>query len=298
MNLEELQRAMGAAVMQPLTAGEEMQQRDQTGRWQGREMAEVAAEFIAPNDRLTAFERLEIYNRQYWFRMQGGISEDFQALRAVLGVTRFDVLRDAYIHAHPSRSFTMRNLGSKLPEWLAANPQYAGRRIDLALDVARVEWACIEAFDNAEFAPMTLEDAAQLSGESRLALQPHVQLLALNYPSDDLVLEMHQEQKRESTEAGARPETEHEEPVPIRLRKQPTWLAIHRVDYSLYYKRLSQPEYQTLCSLRDGGTLAEALEAGFTNSKSSATSQLKRVQQWFANWAQLGWFTKPESSKP
>jgi hypothetical protein len=293
MSLEELQRAMAAAVMQPLTADEDMQQTDQTGRWQGRAMADVASEFIAPNDRLTAFERLEIYNRQYWFRMQGGINEDFQALRAVLGMTRFDVLRDAYIHAHPSRSFTMRNLGSKLPAWLAANPQYAGRRIDLAVDVARVEWACIEAFDNAEFAPMTIEDAAQLSGESKLALQPHVQLLALNYPSDDLVLEMHQQQRRESTEAGTRPEVEEEVAVPIRLRRKATWLAIHRVDYSLYYKRLTQPEYQTLCALRDGGTLAEALEAGFLNSRLSATSQLKRVQQWFANWAQLGWFSKP-----
>ena len=36
MNLEELQRTMGAAVMQPLTADEEMQPRDQTGRWNGR----------------------------------------------------------------------------------------------------------------------------------------------------------------------------------------------------------------------------------------------------------------------
>jgi hypothetical protein len=270
-----------------------MQQTDQTGRWQGRAMADVASEFIAPNDRLTAFERLEIYNRQYWFRMQGAINEDFQALRAVLVVSRFDVLRDAYIHANPSRSFTMRNLGSKLPAWLAANPQYAGRRIDLAIDVSRVEWACIEAFDNAEFAPMTLEDAAQLSGESKLALQPHVQLLALNYPSDDLVLEMHQQQRRESTEAGTRPEVEVEVSAPIRLRRKATWLAIHRVDYSLYYKRLTQPEYQTLCALRNGGTLAAALEAGFTHSKLTATSQLKQVQQWFANWAQLGWFTKP-----
>jgi hypothetical protein len=70
MNLEDLQRTMGAAVMQPLTADEEMQPQDITGRWNGRAMAEVAGEFIAPNSRLTAFERLEIYNRQYWFRLQ------------------------------------------------------------------------------------------------------------------------------------------------------------------------------------------------------------------------------------
>ncbi len=26
-------------------------------------------DFIKPNDRLTSFERLEIYNRHYWFRV-------------------------------------------------------------------------------------------------------------------------------------------------------------------------------------------------------------------------------------
>src|SRR5271163_1829726 len=165
MNLEDLQRTMGAAVMQPLTADEEMQQKDITGRWQGRPMAEIAGEFIAPNSRLTAFERLEIYNRQYWFRLQSAFHEDFAGLRAVVGVERFEALMNAYLAAHPSRSFTLRNLGSKLVDWLTQNPQYAGRRQALALDVVRVEWACIEAFDNAEFAPLGVEEAASVGAE-------------------------------------------------------------------------------------------------------------------------------------
>jgi len=32
----------------------------------GHSVAEEAESFIKPNDRLTSFERLEIYNRQYW----------------------------------------------------------------------------------------------------------------------------------------------------------------------------------------------------------------------------------------
>src|ERR1700761_5552149 len=105
MTLEELQRTMCAAVMQPLTPEEEMQPHDVTGRWQGRPMQDVAAEFIAPNDRLTSFERLEIYNRQYWFRLQSAFMEDFAALRAVVGEERFEALMNAYLAAHPSRSF-------------------------------------------------------------------------------------------------------------------------------------------------------------------------------------------------
>jgi hypothetical protein len=287
MNLEELQREMAAAVMQPLTADETMQPRDTTGRWNGREMDSVAAEFIRPNNRLTSFERLEIYNRQYWFRLQSAFAEDFETLA------------NAYMAAHPSRSFTLRNLGSKLAEWLEANPSYAGRRLALALDVVRVEWACIEAFDNAELPPLSLAEVASVSGESRLGLQPHVQLLSLAYPADDLVLAMHQKQRRESSEAGTRAEDafDSEESLqPIHVRKRATWLAIHRADFSLYYRSLSRPEFQTLSALRDGLTVPEALEAGFVDSKLPDARRVRLVQQWFATWAQLGWICAADAN--
>jgi hypothetical protein len=81
MNLESIQREMAAAVMQPLTPDDDMQ----SNAADGRAMADVAASFIAPNSRLNAFERLEIYNRQYWYRVLSGLAEDFVALRAALG---------------------------------------------------------------------------------------------------------------------------------------------------------------------------------------------------------------------
>ena len=81
MNLETLQREMAAAIMQPLTPDEDMRPIAPDGR----PMSEVAATFIAPNSQLSAFERLEIYNRQYWYRVLSALAEDFPALRAVVG---------------------------------------------------------------------------------------------------------------------------------------------------------------------------------------------------------------------
>jgi hypothetical protein len=122
-----------------------------------------------------------------------------------------------------------------------------------------------------------------------------VQLLALQYPADQLVLDMHQHERRESSEAGTRPESMDEEPyMPLRLRKRPIWLAIHRADLSLYYKRLTRPEYLTLCALRDDHTLAQALEAGFTGSRLAIGEQLNLVKQWFATWSQLGWICRQQ----
>ena len=106
MNLESLQREMAAAVMLPLTADEQMRAKTPDGR----STAAIAESFIAPNSRLTAFERLEIYNRQYWFRVLSALAEDFPALSSVVGASAFEALSIAYLTAHPSRSFTMRNL--------------------------------------------------------------------------------------------------------------------------------------------------------------------------------------------
>jgi hypothetical protein len=286
MDLAQLQREMAAAVMQPLTPDENMR----TTAPDGRPMAEVAESFIAPNSRLTAFERLEIYNRQYWYRVLGALAEDFPALRAVIGGRRFEALSIAYLAEHPSRSFTLRNLGSKLPAWLAAHPEHTGRRHRLAVDMAKIEWAFVEAFDAAELAPLTQRQIAALQADSRLALQPFLQLIALQYPADDLVLELHAGEKRQTSEAGVAQEDNSGAQAAVpKLRPRPTWLAAHRVDLSVYYRRIGREEFQTLIALRSGSPLGEALEAGFAGSRIPERLRAERVHEWFGNWAELGW---------
>src|SRR5262249_50194884 len=145
MNLLEIQHRMFEAVTQPLEPGARMRSRHRDGR----PMKDVAAEFIKPNDRLSSFERLEIYNRQYWFRVLDALDEDFAGLRSIVGRGRFDALCEAYLEEYPSSSFTMRNLGARLESWLRAHTQWIRPRVDLALDMVRLEWAEIEAFDAA-----------------------------------------------------------------------------------------------------------------------------------------------------
>jgi hypothetical protein len=294
MNLESIQRAMAAAVMQPLTVHETMREKSADGR----AMAEVAAAFIAPNSRLNSFERLEIYNRQYWFRVLGALAEDFPALRAVVGDAKFDALSIAYLAEHPNRSFTLRNLGSKLIEWLSAHPEFTGRRHALAIDVARIEWAFVESFDSADLAPLTLAQIAALDGASLLALQPHLRLMALEHPADNLVLSLHQREKRQTSEAGLEREEESAAPMKLpRLRRQATWMAAHRVDLSVYYRRLDREEFLTLHALRQGSRLGGAVDAAFAESATPENRRAACVQQWFGTWAELGWICAPEMTR-
>ena len=289
--LADLQRQMAAAIMAPLTPSDDMRPNSPDGR----PMSEVAATFIAPNSRLTPFERLEIYNRQYWYRLLDALAEDFPALRSVVGSRAFEALSVAYLTDHPSRSFTLRNLGSQLPQWLTIHSQHTGRRHRLALDVARIEWAFVEAFDNAQSTPLTLDQIATLDAGSGLGLQPHVQLLALDYAADDLVLALHTQQRRGTSEAGVKHDDGPQPPAHLhKLRRRPTWVAAHRVDNVVYYRRLEREEYLTLTALRAGKSLGEALEAGLTDTPKPPTRLPALIRTWFAHWAELGWICAPE----
>lgn len=291
MSLAQIQREMARSVMMPLTPDEEMRRESPDGQ----RMDRVAASFIAPNSQLSAFERLEIYNKQYWFRVLGALAEDFPALRSVIGPRAFEAMSVAYLTEHPSRSFTLRNLGSHLAEWLTKNPQYAGRRARLARDVAHIEWAFVEAFDNAEHDPLTLDQIGTLDGNSRLSLQPHLRLVELEFPVDDLVLNLHKNEKKQTSEAGVQHRDNEDAPAKLpTLRRKQTWLAAHRVDYSVYYLRLKRGEFHTLRAIRDGCPLADAIEAGITIARVPNGRKSRLVGEWFANWAELGWICAPD----
>jgi len=299
MNLLSLQRKMARAVMQPLTQSEHMSGVAPNGQ----KMRKYAARLIKPNDRLTSFERLEIYNRQYWFRVLAGLAEDFPGLQAILGNRRFEGLCKAYLTDCPSRSFTLRNLGRGLEAWLRKNPSWAGSRQAIALDMVRLEWADIEAFDGKAEEPLGATAALPTSGANlRLRLQPYVQLLHLKYPVDALVLKI--KSLNDDTEFSSnafRERRKHRQVQAIaKLKPATIFLAVHRVDYSVYFRRLGEHEYRLLSAVRRGRNLGQAVSESFGKSAGTSQPELSQVTGWFQNWATLGWFCaiKEKSARP
>lgn len=287
MTLLELQRRMAADVQRPLTPDFQMQPADA----QGVPTSEIAAGYIKPNTLLTSFDRLEIYNRQYWFRVIGAVSEDFPALNAVLGVKKFDALVLAYLKENPSTSFTLRDLGAKLPEWLAAHPEVAAPRHHLAVDVARLEWAYVESYDQASLPPLGMEDFAVLGADSRLRLQPHLQLLSLQYPVDEIVLAVRKATPEVDIASNAVSERKQAARIKLpRVRKTSVQLAVHRFDNLVYYRRIDPEAFLLLASLREGNSIAAALERAFAQTTLSPEEQAAKTQQYFAHAAELGWF--------
>jgi hypothetical protein len=282
-NLLEFQRTLKNALIRPLAPGD----RTQT-RWvDGRPMSEFAETFIKSNDRLTALERLQIYNRMYWFRLFDCFHDDNPGLRAALGARRFVRLAEAYLAKHPSTSFTLRNLCSRLEAFIRAEPKWTAPDTLLAIDIARFEWAQTVAFDEPGRPVLTPEELSSTSpARLRMALQPYVTLLALNHPVDDYVIAVKKRdalrnQASNASTAGRRTSTESKVPRPKRAR---IFVAVHRLNQRLYYKRMDAPEFRTLVALRDGLPLTRAISAAGPGAKPDD------VREWFTTWMHLGWF--------
>jgi hypothetical protein len=286
MTLLDVQRRMARAILQPLTGSDRIAPR-------------TDAEFIKPNDRLSSAERLEIYSRSYWFRVLDSLHDDFPGLRAVLGERAFHRLSRAYLAECPSRSFTLRNLGSRLEDWLQRNAQFAGSRHALALDMVRLEWAHIEAFDNAAEKVLGPEDLLELGPRFRAGLQPYIRLLALQYAVDDLRIQVNRASDERGAASNAALKKKHRDMTNRVSWSKPAqiFLAVHRLDFTVYYRRIDAEEYRLLSALRDGQPIAKAIHRAFKDSSASTEEQRSMLEKWFAVWAELAWLCPPSRRK-
>lgn len=290
MNLEELQRAVWEVVQQPLTKSEGMKPHLPDGR----ATREVVDAIVKPNDRLTSFERLEIYNRQYWFRILSALADDFPGLRAILGERQFEKLATAYLIDCPSESFTLRNLGARLPGWLVKHLEYVEKVERIAVDMVRLEWADMEAFDTADLPALTQEDLAALGEDPHFHLQPHLRLLDLSYPVDDLLLSIRHNDGE--SEIASNAVTERTRRTKIRQSSLPkpkkVFLAVYRLDHSIYFKRLDPEAFALLRALREGKPLSAAIEASVKWANRNVSDITSNLHDWFAKWSALNWFCR------
>jgi hypothetical protein len=74
-----------------------------------------------------------------------------------------------------------------------------------------------------------------------------------------------------------------------RPRQEKIWLAVHRSDNAVYYKRLEPAGYALLAQLRDGASLQVACENSILEYTGAEEFSAK-LREWFTQWASFGWF--------
>lgn len=258
--LEQTQREFFAALRMPLR-GRSRASTDLAPVDEGHspEFLAKAEELLKHGPDLTPAESLELYHRQYWFRLLDSIAEDFPVLRRMAGEEVFWALMEAYLSDRPSASFTLRHLGSRLAGFTASWQvlDEAGRR--WFSSVARLEYAYMEIFEAAEWEPVTPGQFAT----AELGLQPHVILLDLPVPAD-LCAGWEGFSPREA---------------------EPVHLAVWRGGSgSAACCRLDPVEYVLLTRLRKRGTLLSLFDEPTDREPTP-----EEVSSWFSNWQNRRW---------
>lgn len=228
----------------------------------------IAADIIKPGPQLDAAERLELYHRQYWYRLLDSIAEDFPILFRMLGEERFWTLMEDYLVAFPSRSFTLRHLGGRLPEFAATWERASEAERPWLYGIARLEYAHMEVYEQAEYRPVLPNELAV----AELTLQPHVVRLHLPVPADICAV------------------WETFAPLPL----EPVRIAVWRPRSGLAEQtRLEIAEAALLDRLAEGGTIAEI----FADPVEPAPTP-EQVSEWFGRWQARGWIAvKPEGAE-
>lgn len=219
----------------------------------------TARQLMKQGANLSPAESLELYHRQYWFRLLDSIAEDFPVLRRMAGEETFWRLIEAYLLASPSASFTLRHLGGRLADFTAGWEvlDEAGRAWFSA--ITRLEYSYMEIYEAAQWPVVPPAELATAA----VGLQPHVRLLELPVPADLCAA--------------------WEEFTPA--AEAITHLAVWRDSHGFAAQcRLDATEHLLLQRLRTGNALA-ALFAEAIDPEPTPDE----ISTWFANWQARGW---------
>ena len=222
--------------------------------------------------------------------MIAAVSEDFPALQVVLGEEKFDSLVLAYLRENPSTSFSLRNLGPSCRHGWRRTLNFRGstcagsRRCATGVGVYR-------SVRRSQSRALGCGGFCGPGSGSTLRLQPHLQLLDLQYPVDEVVLAVRKLTPEIDIVSNAVSGRRQASDIALpEVTRSGIYLAVHRFEDWVYYRRIDREEFLLLADLRDGDSIATAIERAFEGSKLDLEVQAAKIQEYFAHAAELGWF--------
>jgi hypothetical protein len=124
--------------------------------------AEIAAHIVS-TPALNSDTRLAIYGNAYRSRLVEALANDYPALQYLLGEGDFSQLCLDYIKTYPSHYTSLRWFGQDLVQFLENSENYCSQP-HLA-ELAKFEWAFIDAFDAEDCNVLSVDDVAKVASE-------------------------------------------------------------------------------------------------------------------------------------
>jgi len=217
--------------------------------------------------RIGAGERLSVYAEGYFFRILECLEKDFSRTRKVLGPEIFASVVAEYLKAHPSRFYSIDEVGYKFAPFMSEYKEVMGRFPWIG-DLALFEWEHIQTFYGKDGQTTNQEWQENLSkiDPSKLQFQVHpsVHLLKSNWPLSKII-------KNSEMDGGE-----------WTFRKKNESLILFRdKNDQVVWEKLDAPAFEILNQLRSGATLEETI-----SRVNGVTTEL--FSKIFSEWVEKG----------
>ena len=248
-----------------------------------KEFAGDVSEMVLPSTTLTSAQRTGVYRGMYLLRMEEALTTDYPVLKSFLGDDAFRDLVERYVQEHPSQSYTLNYLGRSLPAFIGETPDLPSHALPqraFLRDLAAMELAFTEAFDEAETHVVTAEEIAQVPEDAweTARLKP---IAALRLRTFDHAVSTFKEAYRD------------DKPFP-EMHPEKEWMVIFRRDYAVLWITLAEPAFALLERLAGGTALGEAVEATCLQHESQVGED--ELFAWFQEWVSNGFFQAVETA--
>ena len=271
--LLDLQRRFAGALLEPLSG-------------ENRALAELPSGAAAPSDEFNrtadallrstesvhARERLELYHRQYWWRLLDSIAEDFTRVRDLLGKDVFLAALEGFLVARPPTSWTLRQAGAGFADFLRSDVGLSPALRPWAAALAEFEHAHMQIFEAARLPSPT---DADLASGAALTLQPDLVLIATDLPISRFI------SGKLTPEAAT-----------LLAPRRELHVVWRSSGHALRSRREPVSLLPLLRRLQRGGPLVDII---------AGTRPLPRpalIESAFARWRELGWLALSASTTP
>lgn len=233
---------------------------------------------VRPSGQLSAVERVDVYANMYFFRILEVLADEYAKIVTLMGADAFHNLVTDYLlacrPAHPS----LREVGARLPAFLATHPLAEGR--PWLAELAQLERLRLELFDGPDADALTLDQVRALPPEALPELTLRAVPCHATLRTEYGILPLWR-----ALEEGRAERSEEDDSLGDPAKMFETIL-IWRQRLTVFHRVVDSDEVACLPLLRDGVTFATICEQLLQDTGTDAAA--RRAFELLARWLNDG----------
>lgn len=251
----------------------------------GTPIRKEASKYILSGPKLEPFQRIEIYNQQYWWRLLGVLRLNYPLVTRLFGFDIFNrKIAIPFLQDYPPDHWAIDRVGDRLPEWIQNN--YKGKDKRLVYDASILDKAFTEGVFAGELPPINtqiVQESGGLEGilETKLYLQPYLRLFEFPYNLFEFREQMIEESDTDYWLTHKRPELKHGQKF--------TYILYRDQDKYLECRKIPLTEFSLLSHFKTGASLVDLLEQMTTDPAQEQVES--HLQNWLCKWITCKWLT-------